>query len=59
MRGGYVPVQVATLLQGDGFPDLSLAAVGGWLRIRATSELTGESVTARTAERLGRGTRPA
>lgn len=53
MRGGFVAVQVATLLEGDAFPDLSLAAVGGWLRIRATSELTGEPVSSRVAERLG------
>jgi hypothetical protein len=52
-RGGYVAIFPAILLSGDGFPDLSPAAVGGWLRIRATSEMTGEPVSSRTSERLG------
>jgi hypothetical protein len=52
-RGGFLAIYPAVLLSGDGFPDLSPAAVGGWLRIRATSELTGEPLTTRTAERLG------
>jgi hypothetical protein len=52
-RGGFLAIYPAILLSGDGFPDLSPAAVGGWLRIRATSELTGEPLTTRTAERLG------
>lgn len=52
-RGGFLAIYPALLLSGDGFPDLSLAAVGGWLRIRATSEITGEPVSSRTAERLG------
>jgi hypothetical protein len=43
---------VATLLEGDTFPDLSLAAVGGWLRLRASGELTEGSVSQRQAERL-------
>ena len=54
-RGGFVGIQVATLLHGDSFPDLSLAGVGAWVRIRAASELTGEPISARAAERLGVG----
>ncbi len=52
-RGGFLAIYPAILLSGDDFPDLSLAAVGAWLRIRATSEMTGEPVSSRTAERLG------
>jgi hypothetical protein len=52
-RGGFLAIYPAILLSGDGFPDLSLAAVGAWLRIRATSEITGEPVSSRTTERLG------
>jgi len=53
MRGGYIAVQVSALLAGDAFPDLSLAALGGWVRLRASNELTGEPVGERAAERIG------
>ena len=52
-HGGFVPVQTSELLAGDVFPDLTLAAIGGWVRLRATTELTGEPVARRAAERLG------
>jgi hypothetical protein len=52
-RGGCVILQVSELLQGDAFPDLSPAALGTWVRIKATNEITGEPVGARQVERLG------
>jgi hypothetical protein len=53
MRGGYVAVQISALLSGDPWPDLSNAALGAWVRLRAVSDLTGEPVTLRAADRLG------
>jgi hypothetical protein len=52
MRGGFVGIQVAVVLQSDAWPDLPCAALGAWVRIRATAELTGEPVGRRAIERL-------
>jgi hypothetical protein len=52
-RGGCVILQVSVLLQGDAWPDLSLAALGGWVRLQAAHELTGEPIGDRQTERLG------
>jgi hypothetical protein len=53
MRGGFVGIQVAVVLQSDAWPDLSCAALGAWVRIKASAELTGEAVGQRALERLG------
>jgi hypothetical protein len=52
MRGGFVGVQVSALVTGDAWPDLTNAALGAWVRIRATSELSGDPVTPRQADRI-------
>ena len=53
MRGGYVAVQVSAIMTGDPWTDISSAAVGGWVRLRCASELTGEPVSQHQAERMG------
>ncbi|MGD0247849.1 MAG: hypothetical protein ABSB75_02240 [Candidatus Limnocylindrales bacterium] len=52
-RGGCVILQISELLHGEAFPDLSLAALGAWVRLRAASELTGEPIGKREVDRLG------
>ena len=51
-RGGYLAIRIAVLLTGDSWSDLSGSALGSWVRIKATNELTEEPVSLRTAERL-------
>jgi hypothetical protein len=53
-RGGCVILQVSELLEGDRFPDLTAAALGTWVRLKAMIEITGEPVGARQIERLCR-----
>lgn len=53
MRGGFFPIHLAVLLNGDAFPDLSAAALGAWVRLRALGEFTGEPVSPKAAARLG------
>ncbi|MGA2502407.1 MAG: hypothetical protein ABSH20_32095 [Tepidisphaeraceae bacterium] len=55
-RGGFFAVYASTLLVGDGFPDLTLAGIGGWLRLRAAFDLTEEPVTEARVEQLGLST---
>jgi hypothetical protein len=53
VRGGMVLLQISELVSGEAWPDLSNAALGAWVRLRAAGELTGEPVTARQAGRAG------
>jgi hypothetical protein len=52
-RGGYFAIRPAVVLQADGWADLSCSALGSWIRLRASAELTELPVSDRTAERLG------
>lgn len=52
-RGGCVILQISELLHGEMFPDLSLSALGAWVRLRAAYELTGEPIGKRETDRLG------
>ncbi len=52
-RGGYFVIRPAVILQTDGWADLSCAAVGAWVRLRASAELTEQPVSERASERLG------
>lgn len=52
-RGGYLALRIAVLLTGDSWTDLSVSALGAWVRIKATNDLTEEPVSLRAAERLG------
>lgn len=48
-----VLLQVSELLEGDRFPDLTAAALGTWVRLKAMTEITGEPISARQIERHG------
>jgi hypothetical protein len=48
-----VLLQVSELLEGDRFPDLTAAALGTWVRLKAMTEITGEPISARQIDRHG------
>jgi hypothetical protein len=52
-RGGYLALRIAAILTADGWTDLSGSALGAWVRIKATNELTESGASARACERLG------
>ena len=52
-RGGYFAIRPAVVLQVDAWADLSCSALGAWVRLRASAELTELPVSERAAERLG------
>jgi hypothetical protein len=52
-RGGFVPCHLSVVLDGDGFADVSAAALGAWLRLRCLGEFTGQAVRFKALERRG------
>jgi hypothetical protein len=53
VRGGFFPIHLAVLLNGDGFPDVSLEALGAWLRLRGLGEFLGGPVSLKALAKVG------
>jgi hypothetical protein len=54
-RGGFFPIHVGVLLSGEQFPELSLAGLGAWVRLRGLCELSEAPAGRKALARCGVG----